>query len=385
MKLMSIARTVQKLNYKTNQQNYATWNAMSEYFDEIYLLVQSPDNRSHYEKVGKIKVYWIPDQGCFRFNRVFFMIEAFHLGGKLIKENHIDVLNLAEPVVSGIPGVWLKYKYQIPLVTQIQGQLLALPKGTFSKLKTIYITVITKYVCKRSDKVRAVSLDIAKELWRQGISQDKVCIVPSRCDTEKFCRKRYEEDRARIRCKLGYSDENIVIGFTGRVVAYRNIEHNLITLKLLLEKNRLYRLLIVGDGDDRKRLESLSKEMGLDKRVIFYGRVPFEEIPQFLSAIDIFISTPGNEGMSRSNLEAMSMELPIVVTNVGGNTEIVNNGVDGLLVEVGEPEQAANRILEYLDTPEKRRLMGNRARKHVMEEYEYNKLIKQFAEIHWNF
>ena len=383
MKLISIGRFTQSLDYKSNIQNYTTWNAMSQYFDAIYLVVESPNAENHFEKIDKLFIFWLPCKGSGVGGRIAFMRNAYHLTKKLICESNIDVIDISEPVVAGPVAVRLKKELHKPLVTQIQGQLLDLPAGAFSRLKTRYICQTTKYVCRHSDRIRTVSGEITQSILKIGIPKDQVFTVPPRCDVDKFDPLKFLSTRTQLRATLGYREDDTVIVFTGRVVAYRDLDSDLLAMKSLVRENRFFRLLVVGDGQDRDRLEAMCEQLGLQENVQFIGRVPFDDVPKYLSVGDIFVSTPTNEGIARSVLEAMSMQLPVVATRVGGTPEVIENGINGILVDVKSPEQIADGVRYISQSAKKRTEMGQKAREVILDRHEFHKLIKQFAEIHF--
>ncbi len=383
MKIISIGRFVQNFYFKTNIQNFKTWSAMSIYFEEIYLIVESTDQSSHYEDLGKLKVYWLPRHSNCIIGRIQFMLQAYMLSRKLLPLHGIDVINVGEPVVAGLVGVLLKRIFKKPLICQIQGQLLDLPKGTFSWLKTRYIVSSTKYVCKHSDRIRVVSNEIREKIIKIGVPDEIVFMIPSRCDVEIFNPKRYVSERRLNRIELGYSDDDIVIEFTGRIVEYRDIESNLEALKILIYDSNRFKFLIVGDGPDVKRLKSICEDLDIIENVRFFGKVPFSDVPKILSIADIFISTPTNEGIARSVLEAMAMELPVIATRVGGTPEAIEDGESGILVGVKSPMEIVAAVRTITSSGETCRNMGVAARKVIVNKYEFHKCIKQFADVHF--
>lgn len=383
MKLISLGKFIEKLDYQTNIQDFLTWKAMSEYFDEIFLIVQSPDGKNHQETLDKIHVYWVAQKNNPIVSRLYFMRKSYHVAERLIKEHQIDVLNVGEPVVAGPVAVRLKRRLKKPLVTQVQGQLLNLPSKTFSRMKTKYIEKATLYTCRHSDVIRSVSKEIKQTIANAGISENKICVVQSRCDTDRFCAKNYVLDRNRIRKEIGCGDEDIVIVFTGRIVKYRDLESDLYAVAKVIKKYPKLKFLIVGDGDDLDRIKAISRELGIYHDCCFYGRAAYDDVPKMLAAGDIFLSTSTNEGLSRSVLEAMSMELPVIATKVGGTLELVDDGVNGLLVDVQSPDQIADKLAVLIKDAKLRDQLGKKAREKVLEEFEYHKLIKKFAEIHY--
>jgi glycosyltransferase involved in cell wall biosynthesis len=92
------------------------------------------------------------------------------------------------------------------------------------------------------------------------------------------------------------------------------------------------RLLVVGDGPDRSRLESLAVKLGAAERVVFTGAVERERIPAYLKAADAYVLNSLHEGLPHILLEAFAADLPVIATATGGTTEVVEDGVNGLLI-----------------------------------------------------
>ena len=122
-------------------------------------------------------------------------------------------------------------------------------------------------------------------------------------------------------------------------------------------------LLIAGDGPERSRLEALVRELGIAPAVRFLGVQ--SDMEAILSALDVFVLTSHSEGFSNAILEAMGMGLPVVASKVGGNIEMVEDGVNGFLVDPGDSEGVDRRLLELAREPERRRAMGMAGRRWV--------------------
>lgn len=381
--LLTIGRFVEKLDYKTNIQDYTTWKSMGEYFDNIYIIVQSPDSINHTEEIGNLHIYWIADKGNTLISRLYFLKKSYKVSKDLVNKCLVDVINIGEPVVAGYVGLKLKRKYKLPLVTQVQGQLVNLPEGTFSKFKTAFIEKTTLMVCKYSDCVRAISHDIYESLSAKGIESRKITVVPSRCDVQKFNPEIYENEREKIRNELGISRNEIVVIFTGRVVKYRDLESDIEAVNILRNNEINIRFVIVGDGDNLINIKSMVHALKLEDRILFTGRVNFDDMPKYLSVGDIFLSTPTNEAIARGVLEAMAMRLPVIASNVGGNREVITHGENGLLVPVGNPIEIAKAIETICKDKKLIKQMGEKARNIVEENFEYSKMIRRFAEVHY--
>src|SRR5690606_28303944 len=113
-------------------------------------------------------------------------------------------------------------------------------------------------------------------------------------------------------------------------------------VRLVLEKHPEFRLKLVGDGAERPRLERLAGELGIAHAVEFLGER--KDIPLLLATAGLFVSSSKSEGISLTLLEAMAIGLPIVTTRVGGNPEIVMDGITGKLVPALNPDALASAI-----------------------------------------
>src|SRR4029077_6144931 len=120
-------------------------------------------------------------------------------------------------------------------------------------------------------------------------------------------------------------------------------------------------LLLVGDGPDREHLERYAHELGVIKRCLFVGYQ--EEVARFYDASDALLLPSVNEGTPVSVIEALAAERPAVATRVGGTPDVIRDGVDGYLVDVGDADELADRLARLAADPDTRRQMGTAGRR----------------------
>ena len=135
-------------------------------------------------------------------------------------------------------------------------------------------------------------------------------------------------------------------------------------------------LLLVGDGPLRGALQAQTQELGLAGRVQFMG--VRSDIPRILQAVDLFALTSVSEAASLTVLEAMASRLPVVVTAVGGNPEMVRDGIDGLLVPRGDHAAVGAAMLRLLDDPQCATAMGAAGRARVEERYQLGQTVENY-------
>jgi glycosyltransferase involved in cell wall biosynthesis len=144
------------------------------------------------------------------------------------------------------------------------------------------------------------------------------------------------------------------------------------------------RLLIVGDGPERMRLERLTRSVGAQAGVNFVGAVPHHTVPHWAAKMDIFAAISRSEGFGVGVLEASACGLPVVVSDVGGLREVVRDGETGLVVSSRDPEAVARALETLLCDPELRARMGAAGRAFVIENYEWSKTVDVMVGIYRN-
>ncbi len=161
--------------------------------------------------------------------------------------------------------------------------------------------------------------------------------------------------RARVRCELGLAEDAFVAGVVGRLDPIKDHPTLLAAFGRLRAEHPEARLLIIGDGPERARLEALAGD-----GVLFLG--DRGDVPELMRALDVFVLPSRNEGISNTILEAMASGLPVVATRVGGNAELVAEGNTGVLLEAGDPIAMGGALRRYASDPPLGRADGTAGR-----------------------
>jgi L-malate glycosyltransferase len=142
---------------------------------------------------------------------------------------------------------------------------------------------------------------------------------------------------------------------------------------IIFKRHQQAKLLIVGDGPQRKEYEELAVRLGIGSATTFTGRVPNDQVPDYINKMDIFAvpSTEDSESFGVAAVEAMACGVPPVVSNVGGLPEVVLEGKTGFVVPKENPEKLAEAMLKLVDEPELRKQMGVNGVEHVKEHYNW--------------
>ena len=219
-------------------------------------------------------------------------------------------------------------------------------------LKRIYI--LLSYF---SDQIIVNSESLMEELSRTTIGGSKVNMdfIPNTFESPRFKQRNHEKDE-------------VIIGYSGRIAKKKNLSVILNVAEYLRVKSKYrFKVLLAGDGE---YLDNLSEDIikkNLQECVYLIGYI--ENIPEFLSTLDIFLFPSLFEGMPNSVLEAMAYGLPVVAFNVVGVRDLVINGNTGTLVEAGNQAQINKSVEELINNQELRHLMGKNAQSFINENY----------------
>ncbi len=140
------------------------------------------------------------------------------------------------------------------------------------------------------------------------------------------------------------------------------------------------RVLVAGDGPEHARLAALATSLGLDGTVDFLGRRT--DVPDVLSALDVSVSSSDFEGTPLALMESMDAGVPVVATRVGGSPDLIEDGVQGLLVPPRDPEALAAAIAGLLADPDLAREMGRRGRERRRSEFDIDVAAERFGELY---
>lgn len=239
----------------------------------------------------------------------------------------------------------------------------------------VFKKIISKIIIKNAGAVIALTEDMKQEMTK--IYKRDITVIPNGLDITKFINLSKEN----IRRKMNIPNDVKIIIFIGRLKSVKGVEYLIEAMGLLGQKDVKTKLLLVGDGAERERLEQLVKELELTKNVMFVGRVSNEDIPKFLTMSDILVLPSLTEGFPNTILEAMASGLPIIATNIRGIPEIIKNGENGFLVESKNPEAIAEKILSLFENNELRKTISKKNKEDV-KRYSWEDTTKKIEDIY---
>lgn len=229
------------------------------------------------------------------------------------------------------------------------------------------------------DRVVAVSPAVAELTRREhGIRPGRLVTIENGVDVEAFQPDGHPRDEARR--ELGLRDHEIAVGVIGHLSPVKGHADFLRAAAQVYAQEARTRFVLVGDGPLRPALQALAASLGLAPRVVFAGTRA--DMPRVLSALDVVAVPSHSEGMSNALLEAMAMALPVVATRVGGNPDVVRDGVTGRLVAPRDPEALARALSELVKDPAARQSLGRAARRHVADTMSLSGMVRGYEELY---
>jgi len=231
------------------------------------------------------------------------------------------------------------------------------------------VILADRLCCRLTGSVVAVSGELAdylREVVR--VPADKVSVIVNGIDVDKFPRQ-----HARRATPL-------VIGAIARLAPVKDLATLLQAMQLVLRERPELTLQVVGDGPERALLERLAERLGLGERVRFLGFR--RDIPRLMAGFDIFALSSLSEGTSLTILEAMAAGKPVVATRVGGTPALIEEGVNGLLVAPGDPDQLARALLRLAEDGELRARFGEANRSAAARNYSVQAMTRGYERLY---
>jgi glycosyltransferase involved in cell wall biosynthesis len=195
------------------------------------------------------------------------------------------------------------------------------------------------------------------------INLSKVVTIHSSILIERF---NEEVNASQIRKELNISSDTPLVGMIGRIRDHKDYPNFLGACKIVKERMPSVKFIIVGEGPKEKEVKNLAKELDIQD-IFFLGKR--EDIPEILASLDVFVLSSSVEGSPAVIKEAMVMSKPVVSTSVGGIPEIIEDGVNGILVSPHSHIYIAQKILQVLQDKPLSEKLGRNAQKTILENF----------------
>lgn len=231
---------------------------------------------------------------------------------------------------------------------------------------------------QRPDVVTGVAPNVCDYLKDEcQVAGQRVRLVPNGVDLERFTD---HDGRDRIRAELGFGPDDEVVGCIGNLRHEKNQKLAIEAVAKAYQQRPRIKLVICGDGDCRNDLERLAEEKGINAITHFLG---FRfDIPEILSALDLFCLPSVYEGMPVSVLEAWTSQKAVLATDVIGIRDLVDHGTNGMLVPSDDSSEMAESIMTLMADPAQRRKLAGAGHELVVRQYSLNAMVDHYADLY---
>lgn len=302
----------------------------------------------------------------------FALAMAWSLVRSLRRMPRPQLLHAHWVIPQGLIATLIGRMLGVPVIVSLHGaDAFALHRGPLSFLKRFFLRRCAAWTANTHATADAVI---------QGRIMPSPRIIPMGVDTGRF------SSGSRDRLRAGLGSEELVILFVGRLVEKKGVD-DLIQAYARLpgELRQKTHVWIVGRGQRENLLKKLSADLGVSDRIIFWGEIPNNLLPDYYAAADLFVGPSveaafgDTEGQGVVFIEAFAAGVCVVATNVGGIPEVVNHGYSGVLVPPRNPAALAAAMQRLLVDPELRQALARNARVTARQRYDWSSVAGQFA------
>lgn len=323
--------------------------------------------------------YTIINKGGKR-NLPFFLPWALVRGLISIKKNNINIVHLGDGLLTPL-GAVIKLIYRLPVTVTACG------------LDIIYPNKLYQFLVSRSlqkmDHVFAISQSTLNECFKRGSDSKKSSVIPVGVNSKKF-KSNTNKDKLRLKLSkdigIDLKGKNILIS-VGHLVKRKGFDWFIENVLPKLNKDILY--FIIGghghqsQGSEKEKINQSINKLGLEKKAFLMGTVPEDQLINFYQASDLFVmpnvKVEGDiEGFGIVSLEAAACGLPVVASSLEGIQDIVKDGENGFLLEPRNAGEFVESINKLLSDNKKREKISKKARKYILEKYNWRKIGQQY-------
>lgn len=242
----------------------------------------------------------------------------------------------------------------------------------FPNYSFLHKTVL-KFNLSKADKLLSTSFIMSSEAKKYTMKD--IIVTPFGVDLNRFKPKTVNSI---------FVDTDIVIGTIKTLEKIYGIEYLIRAFKIVKTKlpDKQIKLLLVGEGTQRKVLENLAIELNLLDDIVFTGYISHDEVENYHNMLDIYVAVSIQESFGVAVLEASACGKPVIVSNVGGLPEVVDNGKTGIIVEKENPDELANALIILITNSELKNEMGKNGRMKVSKEYNWQNSLKMMLSIY---
>jgi glycosyltransferase involved in cell wall biosynthesis len=314
----------------------------------------------------------LPEVLFFPYNR-----KSFREAKKIVEREQPNFLYQRHSIFN-YAGALLKRKLGIPFLLQVEGSEVWVKKNWGKAYFTKALEWSEEIQFEQADAIIVVSSVLKSQLIGLGVPPEKITVVPNGVDAEKYSPDISGEN---IRKKFGL-EEKFVIGYAGTFGHWHGITVLANSVKKIVGEIPNAHFLLIGDGVLRGEVEAILRRDSVERAVTITGMVPSADVPEYLAACNaLVISAINNPDVPFFQspiklFEYMAMQKPVIASRVGQIQEVIEDGVNGLLVEENNPAELAEKICQLARDPALCERLSKAARRNAVEKYTWQENVR---------
>ncbi|MFX1282106.1 MAG: glycosyltransferase [Promethearchaeota archaeon] len=339
---------------------------------KVFVLTQRYRNDKKDEKFGNITVIRFPWLHPAEFIRIVdfkktpmirlltYFSSAMVSINKLIKREKIQIIHANWIIPAGLIGFLAKIIYKRPLIITARGS----DVNIWSKKR--FFSPLVRFILKYCDAVVVVSHELSKKIEKFGIRPQKIHIIWHGVHPKKIIiKQRYKKS----------------LLFVGALREVKGLTYLIRAFKIVKDHFNDVRLNIVGDGIFRDELIKEINNLNLSSQVKLLGKIPNNRVIELMAESGILILPSISEGLPRVIIEAMTQKLPVIATAVGGNIEIIDPNVTGLLVQPKDEKKLSRAIINLIKDPNYAEMLAENAFQFAKEQFNWENTVKKYQNV----
>lgn len=308
-------------------------------------------------------MYGIPERGPVDFASVGELV-------RLCKARQVDIWH-GHDYKSDVLGRIVRRFHAMKVMTTVHG-------FTRETWRTRLYAKVNDLALPGMDHVTAVSPNLVEHCALCGVNPSRLSYVPNGVEIDRWQRQQSAEAAKKA---IGLPADCFTIGVVGRLSIEKGVHRALRLFAHMLAGGLQARLLIIGDGPERKKLESLAQTLGISVNVQWAGW--HSDTRRFYEAMDLLLLTSVTEGLPNAILEAMAMGIPVAATSVGGVPQVLDGGRCGLLLEQDESKWP-EAVVSLCKNQQKRQQLSALGRERVEQSYNFEFQMRKITNIYEN-
>ena len=304
---------------------------------------------------------------------------------KKIQDRKPDLVHAHSPCLNGLAALG----HGVPLIYEMRSSWedAAVSEGATREgsLRYRVSKQLETFVARKATAITVICDGLRRELENRGIQGDKITVVPNALPARIFELPSDEEVTA-LRGKLRLIDSK-VIGFFGSFFQWEGVDDLVRVLPKVVNAVPNVRLLLAGGGRQERFLRNLVSELGVERYVLFAGRVPAAAMPTYYGLADVMVYPRLSNRLTEmvtplKPLEAMAQNTPVLASDIGGHRELIDDGRTGFLFAPGDEEALASEIINVLQQQSGVDAIVRVARQEVMQDRRWESVARRYVDLY---